>query len=61
MKAAQFRELKSLDDCRWAFNPSIPRKAVFNLASRRFVREARDGLCLGPPGTGKSFLAQGLG
>jgi len=53
VKAAQFRELKALDDFDWAFNPSIPRKAVFDLATCRFVREARDVLFLGPPGTGK--------
>jgi hypothetical protein len=42
VKAAQFRELKALDDFDWAFNPSIPRKQVFDLATCRFVREARD-------------------
>jgi hypothetical protein len=61
VKAAQFRELKALDDFDWAFNPSIPRKQVFDLATCRFVRETREVLFLGPPGTGKSFLVQAIG
>jgi DNA replication protein DnaC len=61
VKAAAFRELKSLDDFDWSFNPSIPRKQLFDLATCRFVRETRDVLFLGPPGTGKSFLVQALG
>ncbi len=61
VKAAQFRELKTLDDFDWSFNPSIKKKQVCDLASCRFVREARDVLLLGPPGVGKSFLAQAIG
>jgi DNA replication protein DnaC len=60
-KAALFREVKPLDQFNWSFNPSIPRKQVFDLATCRFVREARDVLFLGPPGVGKSFLAQAIG
>ena len=52
VKAAQFRELKALDDFDWSFNPSISRKQIFDLAACRFVRETRDVLFLGPPGTG---------
>lgn len=61
VKAAQFRELKALDQFDWSFNPSIHKKQIFDLATCRFVREARDVLFLGPPGTGKSFLVQALG
>src|SRR5262245_2846899 len=61
VKAAQFRELKTLEDFDWAFNPSIKRKQIYDLASCRFIRETRDVLFLGPPGVGKSFLVQALG
>jgi DNA replication protein DnaC len=60
VKAAGFRELKTLEDFDWAFNPSIKRKQIFDLASGRFVREHRDVLWLGPPGVGKSHLVQAL-
>jgi DNA replication protein DnaC len=60
-KAAQFRERKSLEDFDWSFNPSIPRKQVYDLASCRFLREGRDVLWLGPHGVGKSFLVQAIG
>jgi DNA replication protein DnaC len=60
VKAAGFRELKTLDDFDWAFNPSIKKKQVFDLASGRFIREHRDVLWLGPPGVGKSHLVQAI-
>ena len=61
VKAAAFRELKPLEDFDFAFNPSIKKKQVYDLATCRFIREVHDVLILGPPGTGKSFLVQALG
>ncbi len=61
VKAALFRELKPLDQFDWSFNPSIQKKQIFDLATCRFIREARDVLFLGPPGVGKSFLVQAIG
>jgi len=61
LKAAGFREHKSLEDFDWAFNPSLKRKQIFDLASGRYLREMRDVLFLGPPGVGKSHLVQALG
>jgi len=60
-KAATFRELKTIDDFDFTFNPSIKRKTIFDLATGRFIREARDVLLIGPPGTGKSHIAQAIG
>lgn len=61
VKTAAFREARTLEDFDWQFNPSIKKKQIFDLATCRFVREARDLLLLGPPGTGKSHLVQALG
>jgi DNA replication protein DnaC len=61
VRAAMFRELKNLDEFDFAFNPSIRRKQIHDLASCRFIREKADVLLLGPPGVGKSFLVQAIG
>ena len=61
VKAASFREQKTLEDFDWQFNPSIKKKVIYDLATCRFIREARPLLFLGPPGTGKSHLVQALG
>jgi len=60
-KAAGFRDLKPLEDFDWSFNPAIKRSQIFDLATGQFIRQHRDVLLLGPPGVGKSCLAQGLG
>jgi DNA replication protein DnaC len=60
-KTAAFREMKTIDQFDFAFNPSINKKQIYELATCRFIREARDVLWLGPPGVGKSFLVQALG
>ena len=61
IQAAAFREPKTLEDFDFAFNPSVKKKQIFDLATCRFIREAQDVLLLGPPGTGKSHLVQALG
>jgi len=61
LKAAAFRDLKTLDDFDWRFNPSIKRKPIFDLAAGHFIRERKDALLIGPPGVGKSHLCQAIG
>lgn len=61
IQAASFRDAKTLEDFDFTFNTSIKRKQIFELATCKFIDQARDALFLGPPGTGKSHLAQAIG
>jgi DNA replication protein DnaC len=62
IKKAGFRDRgKTLDNFDFAFNPKMDKKLIFELASGRFVTQHEDGLFVGPPGTGKSHLAQAVG
>ena len=60
-KAAGFNNLKPLEDFDWQFNPSIKRSEIFDLAAGGFINDHTDALFIGPPGTGKTHLAQGIG
>ena len=59
--ASKFRELRSIEDFDFSFNQSIIRRQIMELATCRFIREQRDILFTGPPGVGKSHLAQAIG
>jgi len=62
MTQAGFRDRgKTLDAFDFEFNKKMNRRLVFELATGRFVTQHEDGLFLGPPGTGKSHLAQAIG
>jgi DNA replication protein DnaC len=62
IKQAAFRDAgKTLDGFDFDFNKRMNRKLVFQLATGRFIEQREDGLFLGPPGTGKSHLAQAIG
>ena len=61
LRPAEFRDRKSLENFDWSFNPAIPRKQVYDLASCRFLREGRDVLWLGPPGLEIVYLVQAIG
>jgi DNA replication protein DnaC len=62
LKHAGFRDVgKRLDSFDFDFNKKMNRALIFELATARWVTQHEDALFLGPPGTGKSHLAQALG
>jgi DNA replication protein DnaC len=52
---------RSLDAFDFDFNKKMNRALVYELATARFIAQREDVLFLGPPGTGKSHLAQAIG
>jgi DNA replication protein DnaC len=61
-KQAQFRDpQRTLDNFDFNFNKKMNRSLVFDLATATFIARHEDALFLGPPGTGKSHLAQAIG
>jgi DNA replication protein DnaC len=61
-KQAGFRDLHTtLDNFDFDFNKKMNRSLVFDLATGTFITRREDALFLGPPGTGKSHLAQAIG
>jgi DNA replication protein DnaC len=61
LRFARFPFRKTLDDFDFEFQPSVDRKLIDDLASLRFITEARPILFLGQPGCGKTHLAVALG
>jgi DNA replication protein DnaC len=62
IKSAAFRDQdKSLDNFDFSFNQKMDRHLVYELATGRFIDKHEDVVLLGPPGAGKSHLAQAIG
>jgi DNA replication protein DnaC len=60
VKAAGFRDQRSLDTFDWKFN-TLDRALIFELANCRFIEQHEDVLLLGNAGVGKSHIAQAIG
>lgn len=60
LKLAGFPFLKTLDAFDFAFQPSLERSRVMDLAALTFLQRRENILLLGPPGVGKTHLAIAL-
>lgn len=62
IRQAGFRDsTRTLDAFDFDFNKKMNRALVYELAAGQFVSRKEDALFIGPPGTGKSHLAQAIG
>ncbi|WP_241985878.1 MULTISPECIES: ATP-binding protein [Cryobacterium] len=61
IKAARFPGHKILEDFNFDHQPSADRNLIAHLGTSVFPTEAKNVVLLGPPGTGKTRLAVGIG
>ena len=61
IKAAKFPTVKSLDSFEFKAIPSLNKARVLELARCEWIERRENVIALGPSGTGKSHVAQGLG
>ncbi len=61
IKTARFPARKTLEEFDFAFQHTIPKNTVLHLGQLDFLAGKENVVLLGPPGTGKTHLAIGLG
>ena len=61
IKAAKFPGYKSLEDFNFDHQQAADRNLIAHLGTSVFLTEAKNVVLLGPPGTGKTHLAVGIG
>lgn len=61
IRDAGFPEVCTLDRFDWAFNPTINRAQIEELATGDFVRRKNNLILVGQSGVGKSFLVEAIG
>jgi DNA replication protein DnaC len=60
IRRAALNTTKTLEDFDFAYNPSLKRQVVLDLAAGNYIHEHRNVLICGPTGVGKTHLAQAL-
>lgn len=61
IRAARFPQVKTLDDFDFTHQRSVSRQQISHLHQLDFLREAKNVILLGPPGTGKTHISIALG
>lgn len=61
VKQAAFDGHKTLSDFDFSFNPKLPKTALIDLGTCRFIDRKENVVLIGPAGVGKSHVAQALG
>lgn len=61
VRSAGFPTRKSLEEFNFDHQPAVRRETITHLGTGAFLAQARNVVLLGPPGTGKTHLAIGLG
>ena len=61
IRAAGFPTVKTIEEFTFDHQPTLKRATIAQLASGAFLTRAENVILLGPPGTGKTHLAIGLG
>ena len=61
IRAAGFGSAKTIEDFVFDHQPGLKRDTIAHLATGTFLAKASNVVLLGPPGTGKTHLAIGLG
>ena len=60
VRSARLPQVKTLDDFDFSFQRSVKREQIMHLAQLDFLREKKNIIFLGPPGTGKTHLSIAL-
>jgi len=58
---AKFPYSKNIEDFDFAFQPSIDKRIINDICTCSFIKDRRNVVFIGPPGTGKSHLSIGMG